>query len=114
MTCDVLATAVRRRRPRAGLTFHSDRGSECLAAPFRDCLVAFGIAQSACVSGPGDNAHMESLFHSFKAEASRGRMFTSQTALRLTLRHYFRYYNHTRLHPAPGFRTPVDYERQRP
>lgn len=110
VTCAVLATAVRRRRPRAGLTFHSDRGSEYLAAPFRDRLVAFGIAQSACVSGPGDNAHMESFFHSFKAEVIRGRTFASETALRLTLRHYFRYYNHTRLHSALGFRTPVDYE----
>lgn len=112
VTRAVLETAVRRRHPGAGLTFHSDRGPEYLAAPFRDRLVALGIAQSATVIGPGDNAHMESFFHSFKAEVVRGTTFTSEAVLRRTLRHYFRYYNHTRLHSALGFRTPVDYERQ--
>ena len=93
-----------------GVIFHSDRGSEYLAAPFRDCLVALGIQQSACVSGPGDNAHMESFFHSFKAEMVRGATFATETELRRTLRHFFRYYNHTRLHSALGFQSPVDYE----
>ena len=110
VTTAVLQTAVRHRRPPAGLTFHSDRGSEYLAAPFRDRLRALGIQQSASVSGPGDNAHMESFFHSFKAEAVRGVAFATERALRQVLRHYFRYYNHTRLHSALGFRSPVDYE----
>ena len=110
VTRAVLQTAVRHRRPSAGLIFHSDRGTEYLAAPFRDTLVALGIQQSACVSGPGDNAHMESFFHSFKAEVVRGATFATEAALRRTLRHFFRYYNHTRLHSALGFRSPVDYE----
>ena len=103
---------MRHRRPRAGLIFHSDRGSEYLAAPFRDCLATLGIQQSACVSGPGDNARMESFFHSFKAEVVRGVTFTTDAILRQTLRHFFRYYNHTRLHSALGFCSPVDYERR--
>lgn len=110
VTRAVLQTAVRHRRPPPGLTFHSDRGSEYLAAPFRDCLVSLGIQQSACVSGPGDNAHMESFFHSLKAEVVRGVSFPTDAALRHTLRHFFRYYNHTRLHSALGFQSPVDYE----
>ncbi|MBK7833856.1 MAG: transposase family protein [Gemmatimonadetes bacterium] len=43
VTRAVLQTAVRHRRPSAGLIFHSDRGTEYLAAPFRDTLVALGI-----------------------------------------------------------------------
>jgi transposase InsO family protein len=110
VTCAVVHIAVQRRRPPRGLIFHSDRGSEYLAAPFRDYLAARGIQQSACVSGPGDNAHMESFFHSFKAEVVRGVTFRTEAVLRQTLRHYFRYYNHTRLHSALGFLSPVDYE----
>jgi len=110
VTRAVLQTAVRHRRPPPGLIFHSDRGTEYLAAPLRDTLVALGIQQSACVSGPGDNAHMESFFHSFKAEVVRGVTFPTDAALRQTLRHFFRYYNHTRLHSALGFQSPVDYE----
>lgn len=110
VTRAVLQTAVRHRRPPPGLTFHSDRGSEYLAAPLRDLLRALGIQQSASVSGPGDNAHMESFFHSFKAEVVRGITFPTETALRQVLRHYFRYYNHTRLHSALGLCSPVDYE----
>src|SRR5207302_10714490 len=38
LTRTVLDAAVRRRRPRAGLVFHSDRGSEYAAQAFRDRL----------------------------------------------------------------------------
>lgn len=44
----VRTMAVQRRRPPRGLIFHSDRGSEYLAAPFRDYLAARGI-QAKCV-----------------------------------------------------------------
>ena len=54
---------------------------------------------------------MESFFHSFKAEVVRGATFATEAALRRTLRHVCRYYNHTRLHSALGFQSPVDYER---
>jgi transposase InsO family protein len=49
-------------------------------------------------------------FHSFKAEVVRGVSFPTDAALRHTLCHFFRYYNHTRLHSALGFQSPVDYE----
>ena len=106
----MVAAALRRRRPAAGLIFHSDRGSEYLAESLRTFLAAHGVRQSACSSGPGDNAHMESFFHSLKAEVVRGVSFPTDAALRHTLRHFFRYYNHTRLHSALGFQSPVDYE----
>lgn len=110
VTRAVLQTAVRHRRPPAGLIFHRDRDAKYLAAPFRDTLVALGIQQSACVSGPGDNAHTDSSIHSFKAEVVRGATFANDAALRGTLRHFFRDYSHTRLHSALGFQSPVDYE----
>jgi transposase InsO family protein len=110
LTRAVLDAAVR-RRPRAGLVFHSDRGSEYVAQAFRDRPRALGIRQSATrVGTPGDNAHMESFFHSLKAELVHGARFATERRLRLALRRYFRYDNHGRLHSALGYRAPVDYE----
>ena len=110
LTRAVLDAAVRRRRPARGMIFHSDRGSEYSAAAFRDRLVALGLRQSSARRGPRDNAHIESFFHSLKAEVIHGARFTTETALRRELARYVRYYNHWRLHSALGYRSPVDYE----
>lgn len=110
LTRAVLHAAVRRRDPPRGLIFHSDRGSEYVGATFRDSLAARGIQQSAAQRGPEDNAHMESFFHSLKAELIHGRRFRTEAALRAALRRYMPYYNGRRLHSALGYRTPVDYE----
>lgn len=110
LTRAVLDAAVRRRRPPRGLIFHSDRGSEYAAAAFRDRLRTLGIRQSSAQRGPEDNAHMESFFHSLKAEVIHGAHFATDAALRLELRRYTQYYNHQRLHSALGYRSPVDYE----
>ena len=43
LTRAVVDAALRRRRPPAGLIFHSDRGSEFLGTGFRGCLAAHGV-----------------------------------------------------------------------
>ena len=79
----------------------------------RGRLAAKGIRQSMTRGGaPGENAHMESFFHSLKAEVIHGQTFLTVRALRQQLRCYMRYYNHQRLHSAIGYRSPVDYERR--
>ena len=111
LTRAVLDAAVRRRRPRPGLIFHSDRGSEYAAQRFRDRLRVLGIRQSATRGrAPGDNAHMESFFHSLKAEVIHGARFATDRQLRLALRRYVWYYNHQRLHSALRYRAPAAYE----
>lgn len=110
LTRAVLDAAVRRRRPPRELIFHSDRGSEYVAAAFRDRLVALRIRQSSAQRGPEDNAHIESFFHSLKAELIHGAQFRTEAALRCALGPYVRYYNHRRLHSALEYRSPVDYE----
>lgn len=52
LTRRVLDAALRRRRPPRGLIFHSDRGSEYVAAAFRDRLAALGLRQSSAQRGP--------------------------------------------------------------
>jgi transposase InsO family protein len=57
---------------------------------------------SANVSGPGDNAHAESFFHSLKAELT----------LRTALTRYMRYYNTIRLHSGLAYLSPLAFERR--
>jgi putative transposase len=111
VTCAVLALATRRRSPR-GVIFHSDRGSEYMGASFCTRVQQYGMLQSANVSGPGDNAHAESFFHTLKAELTRGVTFLTDRALRTALQRYLRYYNAVRLHSSLHYRSPLAFERQ--
>jgi putative transposase len=111
VTCAVLVRAARTRAT-PGLIFHSDRGSEYLGAPFCAHVARLGFLQSASARGPGDNSHIESFFHSLKAELTRGVVFHTDEALRHALMSYIRYYNRTRLHSALAYRSPIAFERQ--
>ena len=110
VTGAVLAQAAR-RRPAAGVIFHSDRGIEYMGAPFCERVTDLGLVQSASVRGPGDNPHAESFFHTLKAELTRGVHFATERALRRELTGYIRYYNTTRLHSALNYRSPLAFER---
>jgi transposase InsO family protein len=110
LTCGVLNAAVQRRQPPAGLIFHSDRGIEYSASAFRDRVRALGFRQSSALTGPGDNAHMESFFHSLKAERLHGTTFATVHTLRHALKRYITYYNGARSHSALGYRSPIEYE----
>lgn len=113
LTLAALNRAVRNRRPRPGLIFHSDRGIEYAAYAFRARLAALGFVQS--MNRPRemtDNAHMESFFHSMKSDTIEGFTFTSAEELSQLLRSYIPYYNGVRLHSGIGYRSPIDYEAQ--
>ena len=112
LTRAAVDAAFRRRRPAAGLIFHSDRGSEFLGGPFAQSLAKHGVRQSMTRGrAPDENAHMESFFHSLKADVIHGERFRAVGDLRRHLRRYLRYYNHRRLHSALRYQSPVDYER---
>lgn len=112
LTLRALNQAIRNRHPRAGLVFHTDRGSEYGAYELRARLAALGIVQSMNRPGePTDNAHMESFFHSMKTELIHGRSFTTDAELRAAISRYIAFYNRRRLHSALDYRCPVDYER---
>ena len=113
LTSDALRHAVRKRPPAPGLMFHSDRGIEYAAFEYRHQLARLGIVQS--MNRPGkmnDNAHMESFFHSLKAEDLHGRRFDNDEQLRQALRSYIAFYNQQRLHSALRYLPPVAFERQ--
>lgn len=83
-----------------------------MGAAFCATVAGLGMQQSANVSGPGDNAHAESFFHSLKAELTRGVTFTSERALRTALTAYMRYYNIIRLHSGLSYLSPLAFERR--
>jgi putative transposase len=112
LTVDAMRRAIQRRRPPAGLIFHSDRGSEYGGYDFRDRLARGGIVQS--MNRPKtmtDNAHMESFFHSMKSDVIHGHPQRKPAELELVVRRYIAHYNRTRLHSALAYRSPIDYER---
>jgi putative transposase len=111
LTKAALTHAVRQRRPRPGFIFHSDRGVEYAGHLFRKQLDALGALQSMNQRSLGDNAEMESFFHSFKADAVHGLSFKDELQMRAQLLWYVPFYNQRRMHSANDYRSPVDYER---
>ena len=103
----------RSRRPGAeGVIFHSDRGVEYAGYRYQDRLASLGFSQS--MKRParlGDNAHIESFFHTLKSEATHGVAFEDDSSLISTITKYIRRYNLTRLHSGIGYISPIDYER---
>ncbi len=112
VTMRVLRQALQRRRPPPGLIFHSDRGVEYAGYPYRDLLARHGVTQSMNrPRGIGDNACMESFFHSLKVDCIHGERFDDDGRLHATVGQYITRYNRYRPHSALGYRSPIDYER---
>lgn len=111
LTSRALRHSARKRAPSPGLVFHSDRGVEYAAFEFRQQLQRLGILQS--MNRPGkmnDNAHIESFFHSMKAEELYGKTFTTDEQLRQALSSYITFYNQQRLHSALRYLPPAVFE----
>lgn len=113
LTLTALRYAVRDRRPTSPVVFHTDRGIEYTGPRYQMQLKKHGLIPSLNRAGHcTDNAHMESFFHSMKAELIRARTFETENELRLALRSYINgFYNTTRLHSGIGYQSPVVYER---
>ena len=113
LTSDALRLSIRNRKPAAGLVFHSDRGIEYAAFEYRDQLARRGIVQS--MNRPGkmnDNAHMESFFHSMKAEQIHGMKFDDDQQLHRALQSYIAFYNQQRIHSSLRYLPPAAFEQQ--
>jgi len=113
LTTQALTRALRDRFPAPECIFHSDRGVEYGAYEYANLLKRYGFRISMNRSYHSqDNAHMESFFHSLKAEWIRGRSFESIAHLESSLRTYMRFYNRYRLHSGIDYHTPTEYERR--
>ena len=112
-TTNVLKRAIKERHPDQGLIFHTDRGIEFTGNVFRQELRKYGIKESVNRLGYcTDNGHMESYFHTLKAELIRGRKFNSMAELRYALNSYINhFYNKKRLHSGIGYISPIEFEK---
>ena len=112
VTLRALKRAIAARSPQPGLLFHTDRGIEYSAYNFQDFLKAKGIVPS--MNRPRhcqDNAHMESFFHSLKAELTHQRSYASDAELNASVAGYInRFYNDKRIHSSLGYHSPVEFE----
>lgn len=113
LTLSTLKKAIKRRQPKPGLIYHTDRGVEYKAREVQVLLSNHGIVPSNNRAFRSiDNAEMESFFKTLKGDAIRGAAFKTMDALRGALRSYINYfYNRERLHSSLGYYSPEEYER---
>lgn len=105
-----LRSAIRTRRPEAGLLHHTDRGGQYAGTEYRAVLRRAGIRQS--MSRPDncyDNAFMESCFGTLKRELEMTEYENVSAALR-EIAEFIRYYNHDRKHSALDNLKPAQFE----
>lgn len=112
-TLRVLKRVIKQRQASSDIIFHTDRGIEFTGLRFQEALKQQGLLPSVNRVGVcTDNAHMESFFHTLKAELIRGRTFKSENELRFALNSYInQFYNHKRLHSGINYCSPVEYEK---
>lgn len=113
LTLRALNRAVSSRRPKRGLVFHTDRGTEYAAMAFKDRLAELGLIQS--MNRPGkmtDNAFIESFFHSMKTDIYHGVRFTRDAEIHDALKSYVAFYNEARLHSSLQYVPPATFEQQ--
>jgi len=112
LVVDALHLAVWRRRPKAGLIVHSDRGSQYASKAYRRLLKTHGLIGSMSRKGNcWDNAVAESFFASLKKERVHWRNYqTRYDAQQDVLNYITMFYNRNRLHSYLGYLSPNDYE----
>ena len=109
LVIDALHCAVRRRgRIRAGIIFHSDRGSQYTSSEFGAVCVLYKMKQSMGRTGVcWDNAGAESFFATLKRELVYRYQWDNTTELHQDLYWWIEaWYNNRRTHLTLGLRTP--------
>lgn len=113
LTLEALQVALGWRDPEAGLTHHSDRGSQYAAHDYRGVLAARGITVSMSRKGDcWDNAPMESVNGTLKVECVHGEQFKTREQAHRAIIEYIGYYNTERRHSSLGNVTPAQFERR--
>ncbi len=105
--------ALWRRKPKAGLVHHSDRGSQYAGNDYQRLLGEHGLVGSMSRKGDcWDNAVAERFFGSLKTERTdHGLYATREETTTDVIDSIEMFYNSHRLHSYLGYVSPNDFER---
>ena len=110
---DALTMAWFRRRPDAGLIFHSDRGSQYCSHEFQDALRIWQMRSSMSRKGNcWDNAPTKSFWGRLKTASLYGKKFATRREAMDAVLDWMAFYNHRRLHSTLGYLSPMQYEQR--
>ena len=109
-----LQIALWRRKPSAGLIFHSDRGSQYCSNDVQKMLKKNNMLSSMSRKGDcWDNSVSESFFGSLKTERLFDVRYSTRDEARKDVIDYIEmFYNSNRRHSYLGYLSPVDFEKQ--
>ena len=111
---DALTMALFQRKPKKGLIWHTDRGSQYASESHRSILKDHKIIQSMSKKGDcWDNAVAESFFHTLKTELTNHYQFENQQEAKNAIFEYIEvFYNRIRIHSANNYLAPVEFEKK--
>lgn len=109
---DALMMAIKRRSPKKGLVYHTDRGSQYASYEHKNILEKYGIIQSMSKKGDcWDNAVAESFFHSLKTELVHHEVFITRAQANEKIFEYIEiFYNRKRIHSSNNYMSPSEFE----
>lgn len=110
---DALAMAWFRRRPAAGVIFHSDRGSQYCNPEFQDSLKDWGMRLSMSRKGNcRDNSPTESFWSRLKMARVHGCKFATRRECMDAVLDWMAFYNHSRLHSSLRYLSLMQFEQR--
>lgn len=106
--------AIKNRKPKQGLIFHSDRGVQYANHKFVNTLEFYQVTRSMSRTGNcWDNAVAESFFKSLKTELIYGNKLITKEQMKLEIFEYIEiWYNRKRRHSALNYMTINEFNNQ--
>lgn len=111
LVMDALRMARFKRKPKAGVMHHSDRGSQYCSHAYQALLAEYGMVASMSRKGNcWDNAPMESFFNSLKNERVFHEDYETRAEAKQDVFEYIEvFYNRRRRHSALNYRSPTQH-----
>ncbi len=112
LTLSALRQALDRRRPQAGLLYHSDQGKQYAALDYQKLMHDHQMVGSMSRKGDcWDNAPMESFWGTLKRELVHHEKFATREEAKRKIFEYIEvFYNCQRRHSSLGSLSPAEYE----
>ena len=109
---NALLMALWQRKPKAGLIWHTDRGTQYASNSHLKIIKQHHVIQSMSRKGNcWDNAVAESFFNTLKTELTYQCKFKTREEARHVIFEYIEvFYNRTRMHSANDYLSPAQYE----